>query len=29
MATQALDFQFGTVPVDDYEPLLPELPQKV
>jgi hypothetical protein len=29
MATQALDFQFGTLPVDDYEPLLPELPQPV
>jgi hypothetical protein len=29
MATQALDFQFGTLPVDDYEPLVAEPAQQV
>lgn len=29
MATQALDFQFGTLPVDDYEQLVAEPAQQV
>jgi hypothetical protein len=29
MATQALDFQFGTLPVEDYEPLVAEHAEQV